>query len=55
MHTYIQVEDIFTDLTIDPERFMDGHAHKGILRSAQYIAQVWCIYVRMYASMYACM
>ncbi len=39
-HTRHQVEDIFTDLTIEPEAFMDGYAHKGILRSAQYIAQV---------------
>eukprot|EP00802_Teleaulax_amphioxeia_P010902 Tamp_10932.p1 GENE.Tamp_10932~~Tamp_10932.p1 ORF type:complete len:425 (+),score=73.19 Tamp_10932:117-1277(+) len=31
------VEDIMTDITAEPERFMDGHVHKGILRSAEFL------------------
>jgi hypothetical protein len=33
------VEDIMTDLAAEPEKFMDGHVHKGVLRSAAFIAQ----------------
>ena len=33
------VEDIMTDLAAEPENFMDGHVHKGVLRSAAFIAQ----------------
>ncbi len=26
-----------TDISAEPERFMDGHVHKGILRSAEFL------------------
>jgi len=33
------VEDILTDIAAEPEKFMDGHVHKGILRSAEFIVR----------------
>ena len=33
------VEDIMTDLTVEPEKFMDGHVHKGVLRAGTFVAQ----------------
>ena len=33
------VEDILTDVSAEPEKFLDGHIHSGILRSARFIKQ----------------
>lgn len=33
------IEDIFTDIAIEPEPFMDAHVHSGILRSARNIVR----------------
>ena len=33
------VEDILTDIAAEPVRFMDGHVHEGILRSAKFITK----------------